>query len=688
MAASPKTEVSACKTFLARSQSVDMKALVVEDALGMRNIVCTMLKGMGYDEVEEAEDGAEGWRRLQAGDFDILLTDWNMPIMTGLELVKKVREQAEFAAMPIVMFTVRAEKQDVIEAMQAGVDAYVTKPFTAQELGEKIDGIRDRRSNLQVDQILGGRTTLTRDLDRPLVLFGVEVSGAAQLLQPGRTEIVRYLTLAVSTLDAVNQEAKEVDVGYLVESSTSDIARTVKSHGASIRLLMISPRIPGGGVTMARLISINKAVPFTIFMVCESAGEIPESARTGLDRLDIYVLERGRLDRDGFEQLYNEYVMAASLKDPPTRLPSPAEIRKRIERDIKTMVELPVLPQVFHQITSLDRDPDSELSDWIEAIEVDPLTRAQVIRRAHSPIYGFQGNVDQTDKAVILLGKNTVKEIVVSGALKKSLEGIQEEGFSVEDYWLHSVTVALAAKLLGFPFEESLWTPEQKKDFDEFQLDDETLVKLKELKLWEQFPLAYEQDPFVGGMMHDIGKAALSCGYPGLFQLLVETLKMKGWNVPMSVAEDEIAGGANHLMVGRILGENWKLGEGLCRIVERHHNPPPDDGFSQLIALADLVGGAISPFPQQALYPMVKLLKGDEAAGSKAKSAEGESSDEAAKSELAGGLEQMSPADALPQFLPEGLLEKLSLDVDGLVDLTRAVAPTVQQLTEQLKKSV
>ena len=145
--------------------------------------------------------------------------------------------------------------------------------------------------------------------------------------------------------------------------------------------------------------------------------------------------------------------------DVPVELPSPKEIRKRIENDIRNMVDLLALPQVYNQIVALDKDPESEMQDWVSAVETDPLSAAQVIRRSRSPMYGFQGEINEVGKAVVLLGKNTVKEMVVAGALKRSFEGIQEQGFSVEAYWLHSVGIAIASRILAFPLDQKAWTP-------------------------------------------------------------------------------------------------------------------------------------------------------------------------------------------------------------------------------------
>ena len=118
-----------------------MKILVVDDSPTMRRIVINSLKRIGYKEVCEGENGLEGLEQLQAGGVDFIITDWNMPEMNGLEFVKKVRESADWSGLPILMVTTRSVQGDVIEAMKAGVNSYIVKPFTPPVLKEKIESI-------------------------------------------------------------------------------------------------------------------------------------------------------------------------------------------------------------------------------------------------------------------------------------------------------------------------------------------------------------------------------------------------------------------------------------------------------------------------------------------------------------------------------------------------------------------
>ena len=121
--------------------SKEMQFLVVDDYSTMRRIVKNLLHDLGYAQVQEADDGNTALPMLRGGAFDFLITDWNMPGMPGLDLLKAVRADPKLAKMPVLMLTAEAKREQIIEAAQAGVSGYVIKPFTAITLKEKIDKI-------------------------------------------------------------------------------------------------------------------------------------------------------------------------------------------------------------------------------------------------------------------------------------------------------------------------------------------------------------------------------------------------------------------------------------------------------------------------------------------------------------------------------------------------------------------
>lgn len=121
-----------------------MKILVVDDFSTMRRIIKNSLKELGFSNIEEADDGATAFPLLEKGDFDFMVSDWNMPNMSGIDLLKKVRATDTISKLPVLLVTAESRKDQILEAAKAGVNGYVVKPFTAEILGGKIDKIFER----------------------------------------------------------------------------------------------------------------------------------------------------------------------------------------------------------------------------------------------------------------------------------------------------------------------------------------------------------------------------------------------------------------------------------------------------------------------------------------------------------------------------------------------------------------
>ena len=115
--------------------------LVVDDFSTMRRIVRNLLKELGFVNVQEAEDGVDALKKLRSDTFDFVVSDWNMPNMTGIELLKEIRADAKLKSLPVLMVTAEAKRENIIEAAQAGASCYVVKPFTAATLDEKLKKI-------------------------------------------------------------------------------------------------------------------------------------------------------------------------------------------------------------------------------------------------------------------------------------------------------------------------------------------------------------------------------------------------------------------------------------------------------------------------------------------------------------------------------------------------------------------
>lgn len=124
-----------------------MKILIVDDFSTMRRIIKNLLRDLGFTNIAEADDGSTALPMLRNGDFDFLVTDWNMPGMSGFDLLKAVRADEKLKTLPILMVTAEAKRDQIIAAAQAGVNGYIVKPFTAAVLKEKIDKIFERVGN-------------------------------------------------------------------------------------------------------------------------------------------------------------------------------------------------------------------------------------------------------------------------------------------------------------------------------------------------------------------------------------------------------------------------------------------------------------------------------------------------------------------------------------------------------------
>ena len=122
----------------------NMRFLVVDDFNTMRRIVRNLLKELGFNNVEEAEDGVDALTKLRAGGFDFVISDWNMPNMDGLQLLQTIRADATLGKLPVLMGTAEAKKENIIAAAQAGASGYVVKPFTAATLEEKLGKIFEK----------------------------------------------------------------------------------------------------------------------------------------------------------------------------------------------------------------------------------------------------------------------------------------------------------------------------------------------------------------------------------------------------------------------------------------------------------------------------------------------------------------------------------------------------------------
>jgi two-component system chemotaxis response regulator CheY len=126
------------------AQDISMRFLIVDDSSTMRRIIINTLNKLGHQDVQEAGNGKEGLERLTSGSVDMIITDWNMPEMSGIDFIRAVRTSSNVKDVPVLMVTTNAAKDDIVEALKAGVNSYVVKPFTPETMKEKIEAVLPR----------------------------------------------------------------------------------------------------------------------------------------------------------------------------------------------------------------------------------------------------------------------------------------------------------------------------------------------------------------------------------------------------------------------------------------------------------------------------------------------------------------------------------------------------------------
>ena len=638
-----------------------MKILLVEDDEKIGQLIANGLQEHGH-ETARVQDGRQAWQLLEDRPVDLLITAWRVPGLSGTRLVEKLRRDGRFADLPIVMMSGRADKADIVGAIKTGVNGFLVKPFTVAQLLKKIAAVLQGGGpslERQIQAVCKGLEAFDREGTNALVVFGEADNTAAALARPHRREVANYLVRAVEAIARTRADHADLDLGYVVDTSVKDVLlRTTRRETRDrVKLVLCSVECSGNRALLMRLLKINEEGGRSAFLVCDDYRQIPAEQRAEFEKLGADIFERQYLSADNLRTLIEGHVVER-LKKTDVKTTTSEEIRKHLVDDVEEMVSLPTLPQVYHRIMQLALDPDSDIKEWVEAIRVDPMSCAVVILHARTPAYGFKSDIGDIDRAVVLLGKRTVRDLVANEAVKRAFSTLREKGFSLEDFWFHNAAVGFAAHLLSFPLDEKKWNTEQRRSFKAFQPDTEAVEVLRRIDLATRLKLdRAHSDPFIAGMMHDIGKAAMVQAYPGLFPQLVEEMENAGWSKPMIAVERHIADGVTHTVVGEILARKWGLGGELRQVIKNHHRSVKKPGMTFLVGLADIVGQAVYPFPRESRSP------------------------------LAGAL-QDGKLGKVRDFFPEKFERQKFVQLDEFLELARAISPTVKRLTEELWASV
>jgi len=311
-----------------------MKVMLVEDSTAMRGIIREMLKRLGYDEIVEAADGQQAWERLRQEPYDLLLTDWNMPNMSGLELLQRVREEPKLAPMPVVMLTTRNNKEDIISAMKAGIDNYITKPCKPSQLKDKIDkALRHAEQKKpqpaalrDPEQLIRGSRKYHPSQTGPYILC-FEAPIDCHEMEQGREKdkvLARNYTAIAAVADLLDEEFPGLEVGYSIERDTKEFTRLVNEPNEPVGILMISARRPEG-FSLARLTGFKHATDVPVFLVCDSIAALRPDQRDAVLKVGVEMVERRDLNAAKAEEIMRQY-----LVPPLASRPSGLQIRELV----------------------------------------------------------------------------------------------------------------------------------------------------------------------------------------------------------------------------------------------------------------------------------------------------------------------------------------------------------------------
>ena len=257
-----------------------MRILLAEDSAAQRKIFVVMLNKLGYDDVVEACDGTEAWEHLSQKEFALLITDWNMPGLSGLELLTRVRYTPDLAGLPILMVTTVKEQQSIIAAMRAGVNNYLTKPFTPPQLKGKIDkALANASAQMaqEAEDILQNGRQHFPVAGAPYVLGPLEPGAAERLTQGRDRDLFKFLKHIVNAINRINQEHPGLNLGYCFDESNKEIINRLRLVTEKTRVLLIwtTSAHQQEGLTMARLVGRNQQEDLLVHLFCDNIVDLP-----------------------------------------------------------------------------------------------------------------------------------------------------------------------------------------------------------------------------------------------------------------------------------------------------------------------------------------------------------------------------------------------------------------------------
>jgi len=290
-----------------------MKIMLVEDSRTMRGLIKVMLKRLGYEDVIEASNGKEAWQYLNKREVDLLLTDWNMPELSGLELLQKVRQEAHLVDLPVIMLTSRNSKEDIVSAVKFGVNNYLIKPCNTSQLKKKIDVVMERgkkepQAPAERAQQLINNSRKYRDSDWGPYVLAYEAPTDYEEFTQGKSDVLlaTYQNLA-TVIGQLNEQFPGMEMGYWIESDSKEFTRLIKTANEQIGAAIITVHRPES-IVLSHFIGLTYPDKVPTFLLCHSPAVLSAEQRANAFKCKQHIVERSQLSVKRMQEILREHL--------------------------------------------------------------------------------------------------------------------------------------------------------------------------------------------------------------------------------------------------------------------------------------------------------------------------------------------------------------------------------------------
>ena len=292
-----------------------MKVLLLEDDSAVGGVLLQCLKIWDHD-VVLSQNADTAWAALQQAPFDMLITDWALPGTTGTEFVRRLRHEHRFSQMPVLMISGRTEKSDIVEAIRAGVNDFLPKPFTPKQLLAKLQLLtrlfRETLNPERLTRLLDGQVAETRACESLLVI-GEPADSVEALLRPDRQAIADYLLRLTSAVQRCENAEGKGSLGYIICSNTHDVADLLQKSASRqrTRLVLVSPACVGNSFSLVRSLASSPSRNYAVGFIYDTNTPISGEDQATLERLGAQVFKRAQLDAKAIQALLHKHMSAS-----------------------------------------------------------------------------------------------------------------------------------------------------------------------------------------------------------------------------------------------------------------------------------------------------------------------------------------------------------------------------------------